>query len=108
MSSTAPISRRAQVTLVDAWGTGHSRSSSGDETRVIRAVYNSNATLTVMVQRAFTLRKEAQAHWQRPVLTRTGAIYMFEWGRQLRLAVGADHARPRHPPRGRPRERAAR
>ena len=29
--------RGAQVTLVDAWGAGHSRSSSGDETRIIRS-----------------------------------------------------------------------
>lgn len=68
----------AQVTLVDAWGAGHSRSSSGDETRVIRAVYNGNATYTEMVQRAFALWGEAEARWQRPVLTRTGAIYLFE------------------------------
>lgn len=68
----------AQVTLVDAWGAGHSRSSSGDETRVIRAMYNGNATYTAMVRRAFTLWAEAEARWQRSVLTRTGAIYLFE------------------------------
>ena len=28
-----------KVTLIDAWGAGNSRSSSGDETRVIRSVY---------------------------------------------------------------------
>ena len=30
------------VTLIDAWGPGNSRSSSGDETRVIRSTYGSN------------------------------------------------------------------
>jgi glycine/D-amino acid oxidase-like deaminating enzyme len=68
----------AQVTLLDAWGAGHSRASSGDETRVIRAMYNGNATYTAMVQRAFALWTEAEARWQRPVLTRTGALYLFE------------------------------
>ena len=31
--------RGVRVTLVDAWGPGHTRSSSGGETRVIRATY---------------------------------------------------------------------
>ncbi len=31
-----------EVTLVDAWGPGHSRSSSDDETRVIRSSYGVN------------------------------------------------------------------
>ena len=68
----------AQVTLVDAWGAGHSRSSSGDESRVIRTMYNGNETYTRMVQEAFSLWAEAEARWQQPVLTRTGAIYLFE------------------------------
>lgn len=68
----------AQVTLLDAWGAGHSRASSGDETRVIRAMYNGNATYTAMVHRAFTLWEEAEARWQHSVLTRTGALYLFE------------------------------
>lgn len=68
----------AEVILIDAWGAGHSRASSGDETRVIRAMYNGNATYTAMVQRAFTLWEEAEARWQRTVLTRTGALYLFE------------------------------
>ena len=38
---TALMLQRAgyKVTLIDAWGAGNSRSSSGDETRVIRSVY---------------------------------------------------------------------
>ena len=38
---TALMLRRKgyKVTLIDAWGAGNSRSSSGDETRVIRSVY---------------------------------------------------------------------
>src|SRR5262245_9314406 len=32
-------SRGARVTLLDAWGPGHQRSSSGGETRIIRSTY---------------------------------------------------------------------
>ncbi|HTC24008.1 MAG TPA: FAD-dependent oxidoreductase, partial [Gemmatimonadales bacterium] len=36
----------ARVTLVDAWGPGNSRASSGGETRVIRATYGPRAIYT--------------------------------------------------------------
>lgn len=38
-----------RVTLVDWWGPGNSRSSSGDETRVIRGAYGPNVVYTRMV-----------------------------------------------------------
>src|SRR5207237_1043325 len=38
--------RGARVTLVDAWGPGNSRASSGGETRVIRATYGPRAVYT--------------------------------------------------------------
>ena len=67
-----------RVTLVDAWGAGNSRASSGGETRVIRTVYNGNALYTQMAARAFTLWREAEEQWKRQVLFRTGAIWMCE------------------------------
>src|SRR5437868_14626258 len=33
------VRRGARVTLIDAWGPGNSRASSGGETRVMRAIY---------------------------------------------------------------------
>ncbi|PYP49001.1 MAG: hypothetical protein DMD45_16175, partial [Gemmatimonadetes bacterium] len=36
----------ARVTLVDAWGPGNARASSGGETRVIRATYGPRAVYT--------------------------------------------------------------
>jgi sarcosine oxidase len=47
--------RGAQVTLLDAWGAGNVRSSSGGETRVIRAVYGPDRVYVEMVRRAFEL-----------------------------------------------------
>ncbi len=38
----------AQVTLLDAYGPGHSRASSGDETRIVRCGYGSDAIYTQM------------------------------------------------------------
>src|SRR5215203_6526386 len=61
-----------RVTLVDAWGAGNSRASSGGETRVIRAVYYGVPLYTEMVARAFTLWREAEQEWKRQVLFSTG------------------------------------
>jgi glycine/D-amino acid oxidase-like deaminating enzyme len=75
---TALMLRRAglRVTLVDAWGAGNSRASSGGETRVIRAVYNGVPVYTQMVARAFTLWREAEQRWNHQVYHRTGAVWM--------------------------------
>jgi monomeric sarcosine oxidase len=68
----------ARVTLIDAWGPAHARSSSGDETRLIRSMYNGNPVYTDMVVRAMTLWREAEARWDRQVFYRTGVLYLFE------------------------------
>jgi glycine/D-amino acid oxidase-like deaminating enzyme len=75
---TALALRRAgyRVTLIDAWGAGNSRASSGGETRVIRAVYNGNALYSQMAARAMTLWRGAERAWGRRVFYRTGALWM--------------------------------
>jgi glycine/D-amino acid oxidase-like deaminating enzyme len=70
------LKRGAQVTLLDAWGPGNSRASSGGETRVIRATYGGNRIYTQMAIRALHLWKEYETKWQRPLYTRTGALWM--------------------------------
>jgi len=65
-----------RVTLVDAWGAGHSRASSGGETRVIRASYGGVPIYSAMAVRALALWREAEQQWKRPVLFRTGAVWM--------------------------------
>jgi glycine/D-amino acid oxidase-like deaminating enzyme len=67
-----------RVTLVDAWGAGHSRASSGGETRVIRGVYGGVADYTTMAARAMTLWRAAERAWGRRVMYRTGALWMCE------------------------------
>src|SRR6478672_10712876 len=47
----------ARVTLLDAWGPGNSRASSGGETRVIRSIYGGDPDYIRWVARSFTLWK---------------------------------------------------
>lgn len=65
-----------RVTMIDAWGAGHSRASSGGETRAIRAIYNGQALYSQLAARALVLWRDAEARWKRPVLYRTGALWM--------------------------------
>lgn len=75
---TALALRRAglRVTLVDAWGAGNSRASSGGETRVIRAVYGGTQRYSEMAVRAFALWREEEKRWGRQILFPTGALWM--------------------------------
>jgi monomeric sarcosine oxidase len=66
----------AQVTLLDAWGPGNSRASSGGETRVIRAVYGPTAIYVKWTVRSLKLWQEAEAAWKRKLYFKTNAIWM--------------------------------
>lgn len=74
-SALALLRAGMRVTLVDAWGAGNSRASSGGETRVIRAVYGGTALYSQMAVRAFALWREAEKRWKRQVLFHTGAVW---------------------------------
>jgi glycine/D-amino acid oxidase-like deaminating enzyme len=65
----------ARVTLLDAWGPGNSRSSSGGESRVIRHSYN-KAIYVDMVKRSLELWHEASERWDRPLLHVSGVLHM--------------------------------
>ena len=69
--------RGARVTLVDAWGPGNARASSGGETRVIRATYGSRTVYTKMAVRAMALWRAHDAKWERGFFRKTGALWMF-------------------------------
>jgi len=69
--------RGMRVTLVDAWGPGNSRASSGGETRTIRATYGPAHTLYVkMVARALQLWQEYQQRWNLKLFFQSGALRM--------------------------------
>ena len=70
------LRRGARVTLLDAWGPGHSRSSSGGETRIIRGTYGPSQPYTKMAARALRLWTEHETRWRRQLLHRTGVLWM--------------------------------
>ncbi|MCS6967393.1 MAG: FAD-dependent oxidoreductase [Cytophagales bacterium] len=65
-----------RVTLIDMFGAGNSRSSSGDETRVIRSAYGSNATYFHLNRRALQLWQDYQAQWGKTLLHKTGLLWL--------------------------------
>jgi len=65
-----------RVTLLDAWGPGNSRSSSGGETRIIRGTYGPDQPYTKMAARAMHLWSEHEKRWDRHLLHRTGVLWM--------------------------------
>lgn len=64
--------RGANVVLVDAWGPGNLRSSSGGETRVIRAIYGQDRIYVEMVKRAYELWEQLDAS----LYVETGALWL--------------------------------
>jgi glycine/D-amino acid oxidase-like deaminating enzyme len=66
----------AKVTLLDAWGPGNSRASSGGETRVIRATYGPQRIYTQMAARALDLWQENEQRWNLKLFFRTGVLWM--------------------------------
>lgn len=70
------LRRGARVTLLDAWGPGNSRSSSGGETRIIRGGYGPDQPYTKMTARALQLWAEHERLWKRRFLHRAGVLWM--------------------------------
>lgn len=66
----------ASVLLVDAWGAGHTRSSSGDESRILRAGYGADEIYTRMAMRSLALWKELFNRRGEPLFLRTGVLCM--------------------------------
>ncbi|MDX1503386.1 MAG: FAD-dependent oxidoreductase, partial [Thermoanaerobaculia bacterium] len=71
------LRRGARVTLVDAWGPGNSRASSGGEGRAIRAIYGPDEIYVRMVRRAFELWAELEAACEEPIYHETGALWLL-------------------------------
>jgi glycine/D-amino acid oxidase-like deaminating enzyme len=66
----------AKVTLVDTWGPGNSRASSGGETRIIRGGYGANQPYTRMAARALQLWSDHERLWRKRFLYRIGVLWM--------------------------------
>jgi glycine/D-amino acid oxidase-like deaminating enzyme len=66
----------ARVTLLDAWGPGNSRASSGGETRIMRATYGPDQPYTELAARALKLWEKYERHWKKQFLHRSGVLWM--------------------------------
>lgn len=86
--------RGARVSLVDAWGPGNARASSGGETRVIRATYGARVVYTRMALRAMALWRAHDTKWRRGFFRKTGVLWMFgrddAFGRASAAALRAE------------------
>jgi glycine/D-amino acid oxidase-like deaminating enzyme len=70
------LRRGLNVTLIDAWGPGNSRSSSGDETRVIRSTYGDNEFYFDLNVRALELWKESEKKWDKKIFYNSGVLWL--------------------------------
>ena len=66
----------ADVTLIDSWGPGNTRSSSGGETRVIRAIYGADRVYAEMVKRAYEWWEQLDATVDESLYIETGVLWM--------------------------------
>jgi glycine/D-amino acid oxidase-like deaminating enzyme len=70
------LERGARVTLLDSWGPGNSRASSGGETRIMRGTYGPDQPYTEMAARALILWQKYERRWKREFLHCTGVLWM--------------------------------
>jgi len=64
------------VVLIDAYGPGNSRSSSGDESRIIRMGYGADEIYTRSAQRSLRLWRELFARVDQPLFHQTGVLWL--------------------------------
>jgi glycine/D-amino acid oxidase-like deaminating enzyme len=87
--------RGVAVTLVDAWGPGNARASSGGQTRIIRATYGTRAIYTRMTLGALEAWRGFDR--DRRLLRETGVLWMFgeddSFGHQSAEVLSAHGAR---------------
>ena len=65
-----------QVTLVDAWGPGNSRASSGGDTRVMRHGYGDDVLYLRLAARSLELFQEHERLWDTPLYDPTGVLWL--------------------------------
>ena len=68
----------AEVELVDAWGPGNARSSSGGESRVLRAVYGPDRIYTEWVRRSLDGWRALESETGASLYRETGCLWLIE------------------------------
>ena len=86
--------RDKRVVLLEAYGPGHSRSSSGDESRIIRMGYGADEIYTRWSERSLVLWKELfRATRNEPLFKQTGVLWLAEPQNEMLQATRAVLAR---------------
>lgn len=70
------LRRGARVTLLDVWGPGNSRASSGGETRIMRGSYGPGQPYTELAARSLKLWEKNERKWKCQLLHRIGVLWM--------------------------------
>ena len=67
-----------QVTLVDAYAPGHSRSSSGDESRIVRCGYGADELYSAFARRSLDLWRDlsSRADSRQPLFHQSGVLWL--------------------------------
>ncbi|HET7676436.1 MAG TPA: FAD-dependent oxidoreductase [Candidatus Limnocylindrales bacterium] len=63
------------VTLLDAWGAGHARATSGDESRIIRSAHGVDPLYTRWSRRAREVWQETSAEWAVELFVQNGVLW---------------------------------
>src|ERR1051325_6388542 len=72
-----PLGKRGKrVVLLEAYGPGHSRASSGGESRIIRMGYGADELYTRWSQRSLVQWKEFFVATKQPLFLETGVLWM--------------------------------
>jgi len=66
-----------EVSLFDHWGPGHSRASSGGETRLIRAIYGQDAVYAKLIAEAFEQWRAFEEKTGTQIYFPTGSLWLF-------------------------------
>ena len=80
-----------KVTLIDAWGPAHSRSSSGGESRMTRAAYGKDAIYTRMALDSLKDWKALSASSGLPIFHESGVLFFFPSEEEYALDSLAAH-----------------
>jgi len=70
------LRRGARVTLLDVWGPGNSRASSGGETRIMRGSYGPGQPYTELAARSLKLWEKNERKWKCQFLHSIGVLWM--------------------------------
>jgi sarcosine oxidase len=64
-----------KVALIDAWGAGHPRATSGDETRIIRAAHGNDRLYSSWSRRALELWRRYEREWSMELVLPAGMLW---------------------------------